>query len=207
MVLIAAFKERANLDYHLKYVHSEERNFICQECGDNFKSMKTLQNHHIRIHGAGERCHTCEICGKSFYRNNELLAHLHVHTGHKPFLCNFCGLSFRDRSCKKRHEDIHTGLTRYQCHRCGKGYARRDHYRLHVNKCGVGNGGINKMVDSSSHFGSHLESEQRGTRIADPLPQNIEQELDTCRSSKKIQTDKEHEAGKVHHNDPKFSDK
>ena len=159
--LISGFTARANLNYHLQCVHSEGRNVICQECGDNFKSMRTLKNHHIRAHGAGEKQHTCEICGKSFFKNNELVSHSRIHSGQKPYNCSFCGLAFRDRSCVRRHEDIiHKGVIRHQCHKCGKGYAEKCKYRLHVNKCKGGKPRVETAVEFGSHFGSHLKNDE-----------------------------------------------
>ncbi|XP_006901995.1 PREDICTED: zinc finger protein 18-like [Elephantulus edwardii] len=80
---------------------------------------------------------TCKVCGKTFYRNSDLVfhqrtskgnmyfqfptckkaflqssdfvKHLRISTGEKPCKCDHCGKGFRDFSGLHHHEKIHTG--------------------------------------------------------------------------------------------------
>ena len=49
----------------------------------------------------------CGDCGKRFYKNSHLKAHMLVHASSKPFSCRLCGKSFSKETTLKKHEKIH----------------------------------------------------------------------------------------------------
>ena len=71
-----AFKEKYNLDEHLK-VHSGVKPFMCEQCGKRFTRSSDLTNHK-RIH-TGERPFKCEVCGMAFKQAGALKRHLKRH--------------------------------------------------------------------------------------------------------------------------------
>jgi uncharacterized Zn-finger protein len=49
----------------------------------------------------------CSLCGKIFKIKSQLLDHIRVHTGERPFSCHTCKSAFKTKCDLKRHERIH----------------------------------------------------------------------------------------------------
>ena len=53
----------------------------------------------------------CEVCGKVFNRKPNMLRHMFVHSGEKPFQCSICMKQFNQKSNLKSHiMSVHTFL-------------------------------------------------------------------------------------------------
>ncbi|XP_041434995.1 zinc finger protein 41 isoform X2 [Xenopus laevis] len=76
------------LNNHTKGL-TEERTFICTQCGKNFSTKHNFQIHQL-VH-TGEKPFTCTECGKSFSQKSVLHRHQRIHTQEKPFICTECG--------------------------------------------------------------------------------------------------------------------
>ena len=76
-----------------------------------------------------------EECGKMLQKPWNLLDHVRMHEGVKPYLCQWCGKGFTQKGNLKKHARQHVNpdvndRKRYSCRFCGKGYTER--YNLKV---------------------------------------------------------------------------
>ena len=79
-----------------------------------------------------------EDCDKELQKPWNLLDHVRMHEGVKPYLCQWCGKGFTQKGNLKKHARQHINpdvndRKRYSCRFCGKGYTER--YNLKVNIC------------------------------------------------------------------------
>lgn len=51
-----------------------------------------------------------QVCGKSFNRMYNLLGHMHLHAGSKPFKCPYCTSKFNLKGNLSRHMKVKHGM-------------------------------------------------------------------------------------------------
>lgn len=114
--------------------------------------------------------HVCEYehCDKSFKRRSDMLRHMRIHSGDRPYLCTHpgCGKSFIQRSALSVHARVHTGEKPHTCEypHCGKLFAdssslarhRRTHTGSRPFKCEEP--GCDKEFTRRGNLNSHLRT-------------------------------------------------
>ncbi|CAH1957886.1 unnamed protein product [Acanthoscelides obtectus] len=126
------FRRKGLLDAHLK-IHLGVKPYICEICTKGFPSKNSLQKHNL-VH-TGEKPVSCIICGKTFSQKGHLVYHMRKHSGERPYICTYCNKSFNHSGSLKVHTRIHTGEKPFACNICSKGFydssSMKKHKKIH----------------------------------------------------------------------------
>ncbi|GMK56492.1 hypothetical protein CspeluHIS016_0303320 [Cutaneotrichosporon spelunceum] len=127
------FATRQKLIRHLR-MHTQDRPFVCDECGQGFAEKAPLETHKRRHRD--EKPFKCPYpgCGQAFTQKSGLNVHERTHTGVEPFRCETCGRGFKEASNLTKHRRTHTGEKPFPCSHpgCGKRFARTDQLQRHM---------------------------------------------------------------------------
>lgn len=135
-----AFKEEANLAYHLKCHHVLDVSYsiICPECKTTeFKKWNTLHSHLWRIHDIDMELFSCDIC--SFKTPSWSIlhnTHIKIHSNEKKFKCEMCDKAFKNTKQLKNHRNRHRPKKMdviRNCEQCSKPFKNIRLLKKHVN--------------------------------------------------------------------------
>ena len=110
-------------------LHGNE-SFSCDQCGNNYKSLKMLKIHIYSSHNDKE--YQCEFCQKKFQSNS--IYNRHMKTRHqkvKNHHCPTCDYKATTKSYLTAHMRVHES-PRYSCSHCGKTFRQATALRSHV---------------------------------------------------------------------------
>ncbi|XP_056387548.1 oocyte zinc finger protein XlCOF7.1-like [Hyla sarda] len=103
--------------------------FSCSECDKSFHCKSELLMH-LPVH-SGDKPYNCSVCGKCFTNLSYLITHGKIHAGEKRYSCPDCGVSFTRSSNLKAHKRKHTGEKPYVCPDCGKSFSSNSNLNAH----------------------------------------------------------------------------
>ncbi|XP_055682147.1 zinc finger protein 813-like isoform X2 [Lutzomyia longipalpis] len=126
-----SFKTKGALNAH-QISHIDERPFQCENCLKKFKTQRALKKHDKDTHK--ETLHDCPHCELKLKSSRTLKMHLLVHSDVKNFKCNYCGSEFKRRKTLKDHLILHTGQRPYECPFCDKTFANGSNLISHKKK-------------------------------------------------------------------------
>lgn len=124
---------RTSKDSKLSYSESKEEMYFQLLAGYKYSTITTYDPNKSK--DVIEYKCGYQGCGKVLQKPWNLLDHVRMHEGVKPYKCQWCGKGFTQKGNLKKHSRQHinpnvNARKRYSCRLCGKGYTER--YNLKV---------------------------------------------------------------------------
>lgn len=74
----------------------------------------------------------CCVCGKVVGTRGNLVKHMFLHNGLKPYQCEVCGKAFSIKGNRDKHMLTHTEQKPHQCHICDKKFTLKGNLQQHI---------------------------------------------------------------------------
>ncbi|XP_010786242.1 zinc finger protein 572 [Notothenia coriiceps] len=111
-------------------LHKSKQDVVCEVCGRNFNSPKSLARHQRTT------CHhnfKCTDCTKTFTKKNALLKHSFSHLGLLPYTCVRCHCHFRLAKLYRQHK---CEPERLHCVACLREFPSQEAFKQHKKDTG-----------------------------------------------------------------------
>lgn len=118
------------LKKHKTEVHNIPANikFSCGVCSETFM-LEYKYTEHLKVHPL-----ECKMCGKLFYRRQNMQLHMKRHLGIKPYKCETCDKRFLTKQKLDEHVNTHTGNSPIKCGSCDETFRRYSNLVQHRNR-------------------------------------------------------------------------
>jgi KRAB domain-containing zinc finger protein len=127
------FSSSNYLQYHINYVHSEEKIFTCEHCMKNFKAPTHLKLHIQRLHNKNNQ-YFCNTCTANFGLQYDLKVHMKTHVKDQQFMCEYCDKTLANKRGLEEHRRTHTYERPHICKAagCGLRFGQKKTLRVHM---------------------------------------------------------------------------
>ncbi|KAG7319548.1 hypothetical protein KOW79_016691 [Hemibagrus wyckioides] len=139
----------------------------CQYCPKSFKKPSDLVRH-VRIH-TGEKPYKCNECGKSFTVKSTLDCHIKTHSGQKLFACHMCSTAFSTKGSLKVHMRLHTGSKPFKCPYCDQRFRTSGHRKTHM-QCHLRSGSESRKSRNPAQSHVTTPGQQAPSTATEALP-------------------------------------
>lgn len=125
----AVLPSRKSLQAHKLNIHNVNTDIRhkCATCGEAFPN-EFKYTEHLRVHPL-----ECRLCGKFFYRRQNIQLHMKRHLGIRPYKCDICEKSFLTKQKRDEHKNVHTGEAPIKCSLCDETFRRHSNLVQHRN--------------------------------------------------------------------------
>ena len=122
------------LKEHVKLLHTESH-YKCFKCLKAISHESKLVRHFSHCDkNLEDRVHKCDLCRKTFTRNQTLQRHIkNIHENTSKLVCAICNREYKNQHCLNEHNlQEHKNSTKeFKCNQCSKLFHRFDHLKTH----------------------------------------------------------------------------
>lgn len=175
--LCSQWVQRDRMKRHVYQMHSDKKDFKCNECGKEFKYSNSLRDHQD-IHQNNPRF-KCDYCQKKFFNRTNWKNHVQRHTDPERFKCSICGERYGNlKSLSNHFTRVHNEQKeKLECSQCDKFYYTDTALKSHVRRvhtkskredsvdCSLCNFSTNSIKNLQRHLWRVHKIRQRNYRV------------------------------------------